>query len=163
MKFKLIGEGEISRIHDRQSYYYRLPNIDSSSMVPLYTAITGSNKLECSRSSSRGGYGVQVHSHDDANYSSIYEVTEVTFVMVFIDKLDYYKELHAELVETRRDYQMEVDRKDIRRIRYKLKQPKLGFPEQKYLQSVMPTIAGDLITLQLESETQLKMANLILV
>lgn len=162
MKFKVVDRGEKRNLkHTGWWNVYELPLIDNSAMIPLYTALAGTNIMRFGRNGVYRRSGIIVHSKSQIKPYT-YICTDVTITMLYIDKVEYYKQIHDEAVS---NWQKEIyiNAKDTEKIRYRLKLPKLGFQEQVYLQKTMPTFLPDMIESQLEYQKQLKMLNLELV
>lgn len=162
MKFRVVNNSEKRQLKNRGWFnIYELPLIDNSAMIPLYTALSGTNIMQFQRSGAYRKSGVIVHGkHKIKDYT--YICTDITITMLYIDKVEYYQQKHKEAVDT---WQKEIyiNAKDTEKIRYRLKLPKLGFQEQVYLQKTMPSLLPDMIQNQIEYQKQLKMLNLELI
>ena len=162
MKFKVVDGHEKRRLKNTGWWnVYELPLIDNSAMIPLYTALAGTNIMRYGRSGVYRRSGIVVHDKSIIKPYT-YMCTDVTITMLYIDKVEYYKQIHNEAASHWQN-EIYINTKDTEKIRYKLKLPTLGFQEQVYLQKTMPTFLPDMIESQLEYQKQLKMLNLKLV
>jgi len=157
MKFKVFYPDELSKVTKYTYGYYNLPLIEHPTMVPLYIALSGTNILGTSRNGRYAKSGIDIYKYIYVNNE--YEVTDIMFTMLYIDKIDHYRQLHKEAIE-RGDKTIDIYFKDTEKIRYRLKKVSLGFEEQKYLQNVLPSMVGDMISNQMEINKQLNLMNI---
>ena len=155
MKFKVVENWEKTSLKGN-NFKYTLPLIEHSTMIPLYIGLAGTNKIFSNRDGRYAKSGVVIY--DSYNYI----IKDIMFTMLYIDKLDYYKEMQKEAIQN--GYQtIDIKHTDTEKIRYKLKDISMNYPEQVYLKNVLPVMIGDMLEEQLEVEELLKINNLILV
>ncbi len=160
MKFSVISDREKDALERMNQDYYCLPMVEHSTMVPLYTTLSGTSKLRYYRNGNRNGAGVNAFNY---NYlgSGIYVATSITYKMIYIDVVEHYKELHEQAASEYNSF-IDIKAKDSKNITYTIKSVSLGFPEQKYIQDTLPTMLGDMIDYQLKVDKELEKNNLIL-
>lgn len=154
MIFYVLKYYEISRITSSDNYDHTyMMNIEHEIAVPLYTALTGFNKVPHNRMYTRNWNGFNIRNNYYNDYR--YTMTDAVVMLLYCDRVDHYKAMYDEAVAAGLP-SIIVANKDVIRLRYKKKVKSFNFTEQKYIIETVPDMISDILSCQNEFDAALK-------
>jgi hypothetical protein len=154
MKFHILTERDLCYINSRYPWDHSyLPDIQHEIAVPLYTALTGYNKIPHTRYYARNWNGFKIKDIV-GSVNDIRTITCLTLPMLYCDKIEYYKNMYQEAEVNNIPY-IDVKHTDIIKLSYRVESYQMNFIEQQYIIKTMPDMISNMLTYQNELDRSL--------